>query len=119
MLVTGATSGIGWEMACQLAESGVGVVALGRNAERLHALAARCPAVDTVICDLNDVQALPELVRRIAARHPDLGGLINNAGIQEQVRMDDTGYTAQHILDEVHVNLLAPLTLTHALLPHF
>lgn len=38
MLVTGATSGIGWKLACQLAQSGVGVVALGRDPERLRAL---------------------------------------------------------------------------------
>ncbi len=119
MLVTGATSGIGWELACQLAQSGVGVVALGRNAQRLRALAERYPGVDTVACDLNDLQALPGVVQQIVARHPDVGGLINNAGVQEQVRMDDSGYTAQQIQHEAQVNLVAPMLLVHALLPYF
>lgn len=118
-LVTGATSGIGWELACQLAQAGIAVVALGRNATRLQELKDRFSSLDAVVCDLHDTAELPGLVAHILECHPDLACVINNAGVQDQVRMDDAGYSAQHIRKEVEVNLLAPLVLTHALLAHF
>lgn len=118
MLVTGATSGIGWELACQLAEAGVGVIALGRNQERLRALAALHPSIESVAYDLADLAAVPALVEQVVMRRPDIGGIINNAGVQQQNRMDDCDYEAAHICDEVHINLTAPMLLVHALLPH-
>jgi short-subunit dehydrogenase involved in D-alanine esterification of teichoic acids len=118
-LVTGATSGIGWELASQMALAGVAVVALGRNALRLQELQDRCPTIDTVVCDLQDTAALLQVVAQIVARHPDLACVINNAGMQEPVRMDDAGYGAREICREIDVNLVAPVLLAHALLPHF
>jgi short-subunit dehydrogenase involved in D-alanine esterification of teichoic acids len=44
--------------------------------------------------------------------------LINNAGVQYNVRADDADYSLAQIRAEVDINLLAPIALTHALLPH-
>ena len=44
--------------------------------------------------------------------------LVNNAGIQHDLRVDDAGYSAQDMRAEVEINLLAPMALTRALLPH-
>lgn len=117
-LVTGATSGIGYELALQLAQAGVPVLALGRSRERLQALQRRCPQIDTVVCDLADVAALPALAQQWAERFPDLAVVIHNAGVQDNLRMDDAGYGAQQIRTEVDINLVAPMVLTQALLAH-
>ncbi len=50
-------------------------------------------------------------------RHPDLGCLVNNAGIQHAQRLDDAAVDAAGIRREIDVNLTAPLLLSHALLP--
>lgn len=117
-LVTGATSGIGWELAVQLAGSGVPVVALGRDPQRLQALAACNPLIEVLAADLAQLGTLEELAAGLVLRHPDLGCVINNAGIQCDLRVDDAGYGSAAIRREIDVNLTAPLILTQALLPH-
>jgi uncharacterized oxidoreductase len=117
-LVTGATSGIGMALVLQLAQDGVPVLALGRSAERLRVLQAHCPLIATVQCDLAEVATLPELAAQWVARYPDLACVIHNAGVQDNLRMDDAGYGAAQLRREVDINLVAPLVLTQALLPH-
>lgn len=117
-IVTGATSGIGFELATQLADASVRVIALGRNPERLQALAARHPNIETMAVDLNDLDALPLLVAHIVSQYPDVACLINNAGIQYDMRVDDASYSSHQIRHEVDVNLVAPLILAQSLLPH-
>lgn len=118
-IVTGATSGIGWALAIRLAGSGVPVLAIGRDRTRLGELAAHNALITTVAADLGRSDALPGLARRLVSDHPDVGCLINNAGIQCDLRMDDAGYDEVQLRGEVDVNLVAPLLLTQALLPHF
>lgn len=117
-LVTGATSGIGRALALQLAGAGVPVLALGRNAQRLQALQDSNPLIDTVVCDLADVAALPDHAMQWVTQYPDLACVIHNAGVQDNLRMDDTGYGACQLRKEVDINLVAPMVLTQALLPH-
>lgn len=116
-IVTGASSGLGLALATQLAEAGVPVIAIARSAQRLQALAERLPLVEPVVADLGDTAALPALARSLLARHPDIGMLINNAGIQHAVRVDDASYGAAQIDEEIRINLVAPLVLSQAMLP--
>jgi len=117
-LVTGATSGIGWELVRQLAEAGAEVVALGREVGRLQALAARFPRLSVVRADLLDLDAIPALAARLVADHPGLACVVLNAGVQHDVRFDAEGYGPREVRDEVTVNLTAPVLLVQALLPH-
>lgn len=117
-IVTGSTSGIGRALALQLAEAGIRVIALGRNRDALRALAAGSDRVWTYAVDLRQIDALPTLVARIVAEHPDTGCLINNAGMQSDLRIDDARCDSDLIRHEVDVNLVAPMVLTRALLPH-
>jgi uncharacterized oxidoreductase len=117
-LVTGATAGIGQALALQLAQAGVPVLALGRNAQRLQALQDSHALIATVVCDLADVASLPAQVAQWVALYPDLACVIHNAGVQDNVRMDDAGYGVEQLRTEVDINLVAPMVLTQALLPH-
>jgi uncharacterized oxidoreductase len=116
-LVTGATSGIGWHLALQLADAGVHVVVVGRSASRLAELARLRPCISPLQADLADAGSLRALAERISAEAPELNCLIHNAAIQHNVRMDDAGYDLDAIEQEIDTNLLAPIALTHALLP--
>ncbi len=84
-LVTGASSGIGADIARQLAERGHGVTLVARREDRLTALAQAIDSklhvrTDVVGCDLSDASARDALVAEVTARGLDVSVLVNNAG---------------------------------------
>jgi NAD(P)-dependent dehydrogenase (short-subunit alcohol dehydrogenase family) len=114
-LVTGATSGIGREIALQLAARGAEVVVHGRSAERgaktVHEIEKSGGKARFVAADLND----GDDVRRLAAEAGPVDILINNAGIY---RFGGTADTDDAAFDEhVNVNLRAPYILVQQLVP--
>ena len=85
-VITGATSGIGLEIARALAARGAVLVLIGRDPLRTRALvdqlaAAGNPSASAVIADLADLNSVREAAREIANRHPRIDLLVNNAGI--------------------------------------
>lgn len=77
VLVTGATSGIGRQLALDYAQQGVGVIACGRSEEKLAGLAAQCDGIETRCFDITDAQAC---VQALASLPEDIDGWIFNAG---------------------------------------
>ncbi|MCU1454882.1 MAG: ydfG 2, partial [Acidimicrobiales bacterium] len=86
-LVTGASSGIGAELACQLAARGLGVTLVARRAEKLEELADELRAahpgvrVEVVAADLADRDARTGLLDEVAGRGLSVDVLVNNAGL--------------------------------------
>jgi uncharacterized protein len=85
VLVTGASAGIGAELARQLARRNYNVVLVARRAERLHELAEELRLshgihADVEVCDLTDAGARAELVERLRAGEREIAGVCNNAG---------------------------------------
>lgn len=75
ILVTGASSGIGWEVAQQLLNSGAEVYAMGRDAAALEKLAAQ--GCQPLRVDVADHQTLAAVLADLPVMH----GLVNCAGI--------------------------------------
>ena len=95
-IVTGASRGIGAEIAKYLGEHGRHVVCVARNLEKLEAVRAEIEAAsgsaEVLACDISDHQALAEAIESIAEKHKRLDILVNNAGITRDnllLRMDD------------------------------
>ncbi len=93
-LVTGASSGIGAEIARILAERGHGVTLVARREDRLTALAEEIEAklhvrADAIGCDLSDATARDGLVAEIRARGLDVEILVNNAGFGSAGRFQE------------------------------
>jgi len=109
-LVTGGSSGIGAAIAERLAAAGCRVVVLGRDSDRLEALARRTGA-RALVADLSSTDGLSRAAD--AAAGVDL--LVNSAG---RGWAGDLATMAEPDLDVlVALNLLAPLRLAHAALP--
>lgn len=118
-LVTGASRGLGVEIARCLAARGIDLVLTARSAEALGAVAAELRAltgrrITVLAADIADPTALAALAERVE----QLGGadvLVNNAGIESSLRFVER--TPSEIAQTVAVNLTAPMLLTRALLP--
>jgi NAD(P)-dependent dehydrogenase (short-subunit alcohol dehydrogenase family) len=112
-LVTGATAGIGYAIALELARQGADVVVHGRNAERgdkavqeIENVGGRARFVAADLSNADDV-------RRLAAEAGDVDILINNAGIYEfgsTFDTDDADFD-----NHFDINLRAPYVLVQKL----
>lgn len=82
IVVTGASSGIGRQIALELAQSGACVLAAARNVERLEALKSEYPAnIFTVSLDVCDREALEGAIASFVIEHGKLKGAVHAAGI--------------------------------------
>jgi len=80
VIVTGASSGLGEQLARALAGAGAVPVLAARRAERLAALREEIPRADVVTCDVTDAADRRRLVETVIERHGRIDGLVNNAG---------------------------------------
>lgn len=114
--VTGASSGIGRAIAETFAEAGAIVFALGRDPERLAAVAGhRSGRILSIVGDLTDPSTMDAIVARIVGRAGSLSILVHAAGIFAG------GATADLSVDDfdrqMRTNVRVPDVLTRALLP--
>ena len=120
-VLTGAASGIGEQLAHGLAARGSGLVLIDRDGVRLDAVAEAIrrdrpdAAVETLVLDLADRDAVTAAARGIRDRHPAVGLLINNAGIALGGMFEHL--TPAEFESVIDVNFRAPVLLTHELLP--
>lgn len=111
-LITGASSGIGAEMARQLAAAGCNLILVARRTERLNALAEELStvSVQVITLDLSDPLAPQMLFDEVARRGLLVDILINNAGFGFQKPL--LAMSLEEQLGMVDVNDRALLALT-------
>jgi len=119
VLLTGATGGIGAQTAALLATRGANLLLVARDASRLNALRTRLArfgtTVELVAADLATEEGRHRVVAAAQEFQGGINVLINNAGIN---RFDLFDRQSDKDLEAVvNINLLAPMLLTHKLLP--
>ena len=121
VIITGASAGIGRELALLLAEQGAWLALAARNAEKLEEVAAQCrqrgcKAV-VVPTDVAEQSQCKNLIERTVAEYSRIDTLINNAGITMWARFDDIRDLA--LIEQImRVNYFGSVYCTYYALPY-
>jgi uncharacterized oxidoreductase len=117
ILITGGTSGIGLGLALRLHDAGNTVIVAGRRENLLDQIATEHPGIETLVLDVTDPASITRAASTLAETHPQLNVLVNNAGIQRPENLlEPAGLPIAE--DHVTTNLLGPIRMTYAFLPH-
>jgi len=120
VVITGASSGIGRELAYQLAEQGAWLSLAARNEERLSAVAGECQVrggrAIAIVTDVGEQAQCSELIQRTVDQYDRIDMLVNNAGITMWANFEDVrdiGFYEQIM----RVNYLGSVYCTYYALP--
>lgn len=108
IVITGAGAGLGRALARRFAADGESVVLLGRNAEKVQKVAAELgDRALAVGCDVASPDSVREAFAQIAAVHPRIDVLINNAAIYQPFLIAEA--TDDQILKTIVTNVAGPI----------
>lgn len=121
-LVTGSSRGIGRQIARGLAAKGTNLVLHGRKREHNATLVSELGSTGVKVAVVEAELSIPADVDRLVAETLAASGgidvLFNNAAIMTPYRDNYAEVTADDYRTSFEVNLIAPVRITHGLLPH-
>ena len=119
VLLTGATGGIGFELAASLVEQGAKLLLTGRDAGQLERVAAKLEGYDGVVewvaADLATDDGRGRVIEAAKFFRGGINVLVNNAGINQFGRYGEQ--TTQQLESTLALHVMAPMHLTQCLLP--
>ena len=118
ILITGGGSGIGRGLAEAFHQLGNRVIVSGRRQAALKEVTEANPGMSALELDIADPAAVARFATELVRLHPDLDTVIHNAGIMKLEDVTAAEWDAAIAEDTIATNLLGPIRLTAALLPH-
>ena len=118
--ITGASSGIGAELARQYSNFGVKLILSSRRADELNKVKSDCCSPENIKIlpfDLIDFKSIPELVKTAYEFFGYIDILINNAGISQRSLIIETDFEVYKKL--IEINYLGHVAISNAILPYF
>ncbi|PBQ13281.1 SDR family oxidoreductase [Pseudomonas syringae] len=116
ILITGGTSGIGLGLALRFHHAGNKVIVAGRRKELLRQIGTDHPGIEAIELDIADQASITRASQTLAAKHPDLNVVVNNAGIMLAENIFEPA--SQKVAEEsVTINLLGTIRMVYAFLP--
>jgi uncharacterized oxidoreductase len=118
LLITGGGSGIGRALAESFHALGNKVIIAGRRQAALDEVTRANPGMTSLTLDIENAAAIRDFAVKLTAQHPALNMVVHNAGI---MRLENLQAAPDYLADAeatVTTNLLGPIRLTAALLPH-
>jgi NADP-dependent 3-hydroxy acid dehydrogenase YdfG len=115
VIITGASSGIGMELAFLLAQHGYNVLALARRKDRLDSLFNDVPEITPMEFDVSKIDEIPGLINNTISSWGIPSILVNNAGLSVRSAIEEAPIPAvQNMFD---VNFMGTLAFIQAVLP--
>jgi uncharacterized oxidoreductase len=118
ILITGGTSGIGFELAKQLQKLGNKIIITGRDQAKLKKAKDLLPQIHTIQSDVSQPKDIDALLAVIKKDFADTNMLINNAGIMRNINIHETQGGLEEITREIETNLSGPIRMVKTFLPH-
>jgi uncharacterized oxidoreductase len=118
ILITGGGSGIGQALAVALHDAGNTVVITGRREAALKETIAAHKGMAYEVLDVTSAEAITAFTKSAPKKYPALNVLINNAGIMQAEDVTSDSFTADIAEATITTNLVGPIRLIAALLPH-
>lgn len=117
ILITGAASGIGLEIARLFSAKKNKVLMLDKATEQLEAAASKLPNAVALPVDLTVADDVNKLLQTIKLDHPELNVVILNAAAAYDYALYSAEYDAEYAKAEINTNYLVNVRLTQALEP--
>lgn len=117
ILITGAASGIGLEIARLFSLKDNTVIMVDRARGKLEEEAEKMGNAIPITVDLADEQALDSFIEKLRTNHKDLNIAILNAGIANDYTLFSDSYNPTYANSEMATNYLANVKLAHGLEP--
>ena len=114
VLVTGSSSGIGYEITSKLLDLGAKVIGVARNHDKSN---LENKNYTTYNCDVSVHEKLEILMKQILKNHPQINCLISNAGYGDFGPLEN--FSTLQVNNFLATNLTSHLIITKLLLPHF
>ena len=118
ILLTGGASGIGRGLAEAFHRLGNQVIISGRRQQALDAVTAANPGMRAVQADVSTAEGVQRFAAQVLADFPAVNVLLNNAGIMQVEDLKAAPAYLETAEATIATNLLGPIRLTAALLPH-
>ncbi len=122
--ITGASSGIGEALAHKFASLQSKIILTARRTEKLAEIkknliqkGINADHITVLPADLSNISTFPDLTKKAISIYGTLDVLINNAGISQRGYAADTAFEVE--MKIFNLDLLSPIALTKAVLPHF
>ena len=120
VVITGATSGIGYRTARKYAEQGAEVLMINRNAEKSEAVCSEIrnefgATISYFIADLARLSEIQRAAEHLLSLPRPIDVLIHNAGVHQQTRHENVDGLEENFA----IHVLCPLIITKMLLPKY
>ena len=116
IVITGGTSGVGYEMVKALYQENE-LIVIARSEEKLKAQKSEYKDIITYQADLSNVVEVQRVGEEIAGRFEHIDILINNAAVQNTPTFLEDNFSYKSISNEINLNFTAVCSLSYLLLP--